>query len=194
MHCPHCEVYAEAAGPVVGRYIALACLNCKGAVIVGVESGRPLEKISSDDVLDYHPKKRITADPLLPPDIAQDYVEAQRDFSVAAWASCAVMVRRCVHGVLEHLGASPQDDLYDQIAKLVPTKLTEPLARLARRVAVLGRDGAHPYDRKSGTAFPKVAMADAQTALDFCDHLFSHVFILPAKIAESEKEHPSKLP
>jgi Domain of unknown function (DUF4145) len=68
-------------------------------------------------IADYYPKKSPVADPFVPKDIAEDYLEAQRCFMAGAWHGCAVMARRCMHSVAEHFKADGSD-LYKQIEDL----------------------------------------------------------------------------
>ncbi|HYV13498.1 MAG TPA: DUF4145 domain-containing protein [Pyrinomonadaceae bacterium] len=186
--CPHCGYYAPAEGPIVaGRYALVACHRCRQAVMITAEN---LSHTWSSDVgrpvIDYHPKKNPTVDPLVPEEIADDYLEAQRCFLVGAWRGCAVMARRCMHSVAERFKATGRD-LYEQIEDLRNRQIITPvLADQAQHVRVLGKHGAHPYDTR-GNELKELEIQDAQSALDFCDFIFDQVFIQPEKIAASKK-------
>lgn len=136
-------------------------------------------------ITDYYPKRVPTADPFVPKDIADDYLEAQRCFMAGAWHGCAVMARRCMHSVAEHFGASGKD-LYEQIKDLQAKQTITPvLAEQAQEVRVLGKHGAHPYDMK-GNELKDLGPDDAQAALEFCDFIFDQVFVQPEKIKASK--------
>lgn len=88
-------------------------------------------------IVDYYPKRKVMVDPLVPQEIARDYLEAQRCFSVPSWQACSVMARRCMHLVAEHFQASG-NDLYQQIEDLKKKSLITPvLADAAQRIRAL---------------------------------------------------------
>lgn len=137
------------------------------------------------EITDYYPKRAPTADPFVPKDIAEDYLEAQRCFTAGAWHGCAVMARRCMHSVAEHFKASGKD-LYQQIEDMKNRQIITPiLAEQAQHVRVLGKHGAHPYDTH-GNELKDLGLDDAQDALDFCGFIFDQVFIQPEKIKASK--------
>lgn len=136
-------------------------------------------------IADYYPKRTPTVDPFVPPDIAADYLEAQRCFMAGAWHGCAVMARRCMHSVAEHFKATGRD-LYEQIENMKTAQVITPiLAAQAQHVRVLGKHGAHPYDTR-GNELKDLGLEDAQDALEFCGFIFDQVFIQPEKIKASK--------
>jgi hypothetical protein len=187
--CPNgaCGIYCHATGPIItGAYAALVCSRC-GFVVLIETTEDFVEGKGSYTIKDSYPKKTATVDPSVPKEMAADYLEAYRCFSVAAWHGCAVMVRRCIHQVVEHFKAQPGGSLYSQIEDLKNRHLIFPvLAELAQQVRVLGNHGAHPYDTK-GNLLTELEMEDARSALDFCDAIFDQLFVTPAKIAASKQ-------
>src|SRR5688500_10246522 len=101
MLCPHCGYYSPAEGAAFGDYWILTCHKCKASVFIQVTAGAP-----NWQVVDYYPKNKPHVDALVPQEIGEDYLEAQRCFSVAAWQACCVMARRCMHEVVEHFTAA----------------------------------------------------------------------------------------
>lgn len=182
IHCPHCGYFSAAEGPRASPKCAtVICHKCSEAVMIQTENiDSPLSK-----VIDYYPKRVATVDPFVLKDIAEDYLEAQRCFSVAAWHGCAVMARRCMHSVAEHFKADG-DNLHKQIEDLKAKQIITPvLAEQAQHIRILGKHGAHPYDMK-GDQLKDLGMEDAQAALEFCDFIFDQVFVLPEKIKASK--------
>jgi len=187
MLCPHCGAFSPAKGPSLGvGYYAVRCYRCKESVMIYVGSDNKSAIITGEKIQDYYPKRKVIVDPLVPPEIAKDYLEAQRCFSVAAWQACSVMARRCMHLVVEKFLAQGKD-LYLQIEDLKNKQLITPvLADAAQRVRALGKHGAHPYDGK-GNAFNELELEDARLALEFCEFIFDQLFIQPSKIAASQQ-------
>ena len=179
--CPHCGYYSSAEGPVATSTTALVvCKRCGKTTMI-----EAVTVTSPSTINDYYPKRVPTADPFVPSDIAEDYLEAQRCFSVRAWHGCAVMARRCMHSVAEYFKASGKD-LYEQINDLQTKQVITPvLAEQAQHVRVLGKHGAHPYDTR-GNELKDLGLDDAQSALEFCGFIFDQVFVQPEKIKASK--------
>jgi hypothetical protein len=186
MLCPHCDCFSTAQGVQIGRiYYLFACLQCRESVYIYARGDPSRAPIDMPEIVDYYPKRKVTVDPVVPPEMACDFLEAQRCFSVAAWQACSVMARRCIHLVVEHFHAVGTD-LYKQIEDLKKKQLITPvLADAAQRVRALGKHGAHPYDAK-GNPFNELEMEDARSALEFCEFIFDQVFVQPAKIQISQ--------
>jgi hypothetical protein len=187
MNCPHCGTYTVARGPQLNlTTVALLCYRCTQAVLIMYKS--PISQGSEAhpaSIADYYPKRTLQVNPHVPEAIGEDYLEAQRCFLAGAWHGCAVMARRCMHSVAEHLKAVGRD-LYEQIDDLKNKRIITPiLAEQAQHVRVLGKHGAHPFDTK-GNQLKELGIDDAQAALDFCDFIFDQVFIQPARIRESK--------
>ena len=185
--CPHCGYFSTAEGPVLdGTYAIVGCLRCREAVMIQSERLNTAGTTNPSRVVtDYYPKKVPTADPFVPKDIAEDFLEAQRCFMAGAWHGCAVMARRCMHSVAEHFKATGRD-LYEQIEDLKNKQVITPtLSEQAQQVRVLGKHGAHPYDMK-GNELKDLNIDDAQSALEFCDFIFDQVFVQPEKIKASK--------
>lgn len=179
--CPHCGYYSEAVGPIANVKCALVvCHRCGEAVML-----ETVNMQNASAVTDYYPKRTATVDAFVPKDIAEDFLEAQRCFSVGAWHGCVVMARRCMHSVAEHFSADGRD-LFEQIENLKKAQIITPvLSEQAQHVRVLGKHGAHPYDTK-GNELKDLGMDDAQSALEFCGFIFDQVFVQPEKIKASK--------
>jgi len=181
MLCPHCGYFSPAEGAKLSeKYYGITCHRCKESVMIHTGDEK--------QIVDYYPKRKVTVDnALVPEEIAKDFLEAHKCFSVAAWQACSVMARRCIHLVAEIFSAEGKD-LYQQIEDLKNKQLITPvLAEAAQRVRALGKHGAHPYDGK-GNAFNDLEMEDARLGLEFCEFIFDQLFIQPAKIAASKQK------
>lgn len=186
MVCPECGSFTPATGPPLNRStVGVLCYRCNLAVIIMYDKPITGTVTSATAIADYYPKRRVTVDPHVPNEIADDYLEAQRCFLVGAWHGCSVMARRCMHSVAEHFKAVGQD-LYQQIEDLKGKQVITPvLAEQAQHVRVLGKHGAHPFDMK-GNQLKDLGMEDAQAALEFCEFIFDQVFVQPKKIEASK--------
>src|SRR5215472_10771321 len=108
MLCPYCEYYAPANGPeLAGGTLAVICYRCHGVVMIRFDTTVTAARgqYISDRIVDYYPKRKVTVDPQVPKDIAEDYLEAQRCFIAGCWHASAVMGRRCMHMIAEHFNA-----------------------------------------------------------------------------------------
>lgn len=185
--CPHCGYYSPAKGIKLGRgYFVVSCYRCKESIMIQINPTIQAKDIPPEHIIDYYPKRKVTVDPFVPQEMANDFLEAQRCFTVAAWQACSVMARRVIHLVVEHFQAQGKD-LYQQIEDLRKRQIITPvLADAAQRVRALGKHGAHPYDTK-GNPFNDLQMEDARSALEFCEFIFDQVFIQPEKIKVSQQ-------
>jgi hypothetical protein len=187
MICPHCGTFAPAKGPKLNpTTVVLLCYRCKKAVMLLYKTiASPPTSTPATEIVDYYPKRSVQVSPHVPKNIGEDYLEAQRCFLAGAWHGCAVMARRCMHSVAEHLNAVGKD-LFQQIDDLKARQIITPvLAEQAQHVRVLGKHGAHPFDIK-GNQLKELGVDDAQAALDFCEFIFDQVFIQPEKIKASK--------
>lgn len=71
-------------------------------------------------------------------------------------------------------------DLFTQIDDLAAKqKITEPLKKMAHRIRLLGKKGAHgDFSDIDDTITPQ----DAEDAIKFMRHYFEHVYVLPARL------------
>jgi hypothetical protein len=190
--CPHCGYFSFAEGPQVGtNSVAVKCHRCSKPIMIQY-TGNALASATSDRIADYYPKRTVAVDKFVPSEIATDYLEAQRCFSVGAWQACAVMARRCMHHIMSRESAEGKD-LYQQINNLREKRVITPtLAEAAQRIRVIGNHGAHPYDFK-GDTLEQLGMEDARDALEFCEWVFDQIYIQPSKIqASKNRPKPEK--
>ena len=190
--CPRCGTFSDALGIEAPsqRQMAYVCRKCRGMTLVEVPDGTQLEAVT-----DYYPKMRPTVDASVPTPLAEDYLEAQRCFSVGARRACAVMARRFVHSVMQDKGAVGSD-LYQQIKDLEGKRVLTPnLAEASQHIRIFGKYGAHPFELCL-TALAETTMEDAQAALGFCEMLIEYVYVLEARIQASRAaaERPGSTP
>lgn len=118
----------------------------------------------------------------VPSEIVSDYREAIRCLQAQAYKGTAVLARRAVEAICDHLlellAEAPrkvrEGVLWDKIDHLrSQNELTNKLASLAHKVRVFGKYGAHPTD----DGLDEVTKKDAERALIFLEQLLQHVFI-----------------
>lgn len=184
MTCPHCDCFSVAKGVYVGAQyetFLVECLQCHKCTALFVNNPNNQPLIQPDMITDYYPKTKVTVDPFVPAEIAKDYLEAKRCFSVGAWQACCVMARRCIHHIVEKFHAEGAD-LPKQIEDLKTKDLASSLlVKTAHKIRVLGKHGAHPFDFK-GESLAELTMEDAAAAVEFCDFIFNELFIHPGKL------------
>ena len=126
---------------------------------------------------------RGPAPPEVPPEFAEDYVEACLTFADSPKASAALS-RRCLQHILqEKLGAQGRD-LYHEIRWAIenanlPSSIVD-LLDVPRKV---GNKAAHPALTDAGVIVD-VEPWEAEWCLEIVEALFDHVFVLPAKNRE----------
>ena len=179
--CPRCGTFSEARGIAAPGLpqIAYVCRRCHGITLIETK-----DMEHHTDITEYYPKARLAVDASVPQALAEDYVEAQRCFSVGAWRGCAVMARRFVQSVMHDKGATGRD-VWAEIKDLEEKRLLAPsLAEASQHVRVLGKYGAHPFE-VSKTGLEEMGMADAQAALDFCEMLIQYLYVLESRLNAS---------
>src|SRR6266568_7454481 len=74
--CPYCGFFTTARGPVLSENFAIVgCHRCGGGTMI---HGKYIYAGGvGAEVTDFFPKRLPTADPFVPKDIAEDYLEAQ---------------------------------------------------------------------------------------------------------------------
>lgn len=121
----------------------------------------------------------------VPVEIANDYIEAVRCFSVEAYNATAVMCRRAVETAAILLGADLDLNLYQKIIYLKDRGLHNSLVQLATQIRLLGNVPAAHRDRQQ--FLRNVSREECQTLLDFLEEFLQSLYIRPAKIRELQK-------
>jgi hypothetical protein len=207
--CPHCShpssfikvttMHCEPLGTGAYKFAAVtqcqACLKYVLAIVFKpansnsycYESHFPLGK--PDD----------SVDEAIPKEIREAFQEALRCRWVSAYQAAVLTCRRalqvsCDRELLEPRQAAQEQkppteqakkqnirkDLYTQIDELAAKqKITETLRKMAHRIRLLGKAGAHgDYSDIDAT----IGVEDADDAITFMRHYLDHVYVLPAKL------------
>lgn len=126
----------------------------------------------------------------VPPDVAQDYVEACNVLSISPKASAALS-RRCLQNIL-HFHGYRDRDLAREIdlllnetdpRKSLPYKLRETVDAIRN----FGNFSAHPIDDKTTLQIIDVEDHEAEWCLEMIEELFDHFYVGPAA-AKAKKD------
>ena len=118
--------------------------------------------------------------PVVPPEIADDYIEACNVLPISAKASAALS-RRCLQNMLHAHGYKAKDNL----AKEIDLLLNEPALPHKLRVTVdairnFGNFSAHPINDVTTLQVIDVAPHEAEWCLETIEELFDHFYVGPA--------------
>jgi hypothetical protein len=118
----------------------------------------------------------------IPAEIGRDFQEAIRCQWIKAFKATVLMCRRSLQVSCDKEGAEGKD-LYSQIDDLArKQRITETLKKMAHRIRLLGKRGAHgDYSDIDDT----IKDGDAEDAITFMRHYLDHVYVLPAKLDRS---------
>jgi hypothetical protein len=124
-----------------------------------------------------------SVDELVPCEIASDFSEAIRCKWMRAYRATVLMCRRSLQ-VSCDLEKAQGKDLFKQIDDLASKgRITATLQKMAHRIRLLGKLGAHgDYLDIDET----ITQKDAADAVTFMKHYLEHVYILPGKLDEGD--------
>jgi len=119
--------------------------------------------------------------PHVPEEIAHDLKQGLRCRWVKAFGATVLMCRRALQ-VSCDMERAEGNDLFRQIDDLASKqRITDPLRKLAHRIRLLGKQGAHgDYSDIDATITEK----DADDAILFMGHYVEHVYVLPKQLEE----------
>lgn len=197
--CPYCHAVSafdcvfSSKGVYENYYYPVSvwgCHNCDRAIFVRNERTEH-EHVSSQslNIESILPASEHTVDKRVPVGIADDFIEATRDYNIASYKSSAVMARRTVQKMCVNLGATVGEKLHKQIEELkTNNKLHPDLADLATEIRFLGNDGAHPED----DGLDDITQEDAKEILSFAEELLDDLYVRPQKVAAMRKKRETK--
>lgn len=166
------------------RWIAaLQCVSCN-KFILGIVGFVPKgDGTATLKCLEHYPvgKPDDSVSTDVPDGIREDFREALRCRWVDAFKATVLLCRRALQVSCDREQAKG-NDLYTQIDDLASNQhITEPLRKMAHRIRLLGKKGAHgDYSDIDDTTTAK----DADDAVTFMHHYLEHVYILPARLAD----------
>ena len=131
-----------------------------------------------------------TAQPEVPKEIREDFLEAAAVFPISEKASAALS-RRCLQNLLTDRGYKKRD-LNDQIEyalKDLPTRIGENLDAIRN----IGNFAAHPMKHKSTGLLVDVEPEEASWNLDVLEELFEYYYVQPKRAEAKRKKLEAKL-
>lgn len=197
--CPHCHAVCAFScifshrgnfNGVLYPISVWACHNCDRAIFVTQqESVYEHEVTLSLIIKEVFPTKERTVDAHVPEGIANDFIEASKDYNIGSYKSAAVMARRTIQKMCLNLGASKNKKLHEQIDELKTMgKLHTDLADIATEIRFLGNDGAHPED----DGLDEINAEDVEEILNFTAELLDDLYVRPQKVSAMKKRREEK--
>ena len=119
-NCPHCNTTCSFSGKGVGDCVTLYCRGCHKGVFFQLkdrdfpDNDQDTARVDASVVVDYYPRLVVIADKAIPEDIADDFEEANKCFSVEAKKATVTMCRRVLQSTCICKGADPKKDLFRQ--------------------------------------------------------------------------------
>jgi hypothetical protein len=199
LRCPHClvtihviwntaHVLDDASGSWTVRSTTCPAPGCGRATIRLIQS---FDLVLGNIALPTPPRvdrmvwpKSIARAPLppqVPPEVAEDYVEACNVLTESLKASAALS-RRCLQTLLVKTARVKKKDLFDQIQEVLDAKtLPGPLAEDLHAVRLIGNFGAHPIKSKSTGQIVPVETGEPEWNLDVLEALFDFYYVEPER-------------
>lgn len=194
--CPHCKRQCSFM-PVDGAHVELAegkltsrgvcamqCQGCRNFILGFVlYDGKTVASMRYEK---HYPlgKPNDEVGPDIPVEVASGFQEAIRCQWVNCFVATVLMCRRSLQISCDREQAKG-DDLCRQVDSLAKSgTITEPLRKMAHRIRLFGKQGAHgDYSDIDST----ITEEDAVDAIAFMRHYLEHVYVLPAKLRPYSK-------
>jgi hypothetical protein len=195
--CPHChskavfqrvtEVYSEPSEDTdFHKYpsrhcAAMQCPGCRNYILA------VLKRNPDSNYFNYEahyplgkPNDNLSTD--IPVPVRPEFQEAIRCRWIHSLKATVLMCRRSLQVSCDREGARG-NDLFTQIDDLASRqRITETLRKMAHRIRLLGKRGAHgDFSDIDDT----ITETDADDAITFMSHYLEHVYVLPAKLDRS---------
>jgi len=186
--CPHCDVKIpnlttrwsmvtnNHAGKNRRLWHTYLCGWC-GGIVTAV--GNPDTAIVSDI---YPEKASETFEfEFLKGDLAEDFKEALKCYSIDCYNAFAAMCRRTVQSMSTELGADGKDRVTKQLKELKEiVDVDEETFKILDQIIIAGHDGAHPH-------LPKLSPERASILLELMKDVIYQLFIRKQKIEIAAK-------
>jgi hypothetical protein len=210
--CPHCRVAFHDDATFVyldkdesGHWAVLRsrCANCEQLVVYLVssenviqnQSGRVVKFVDFKTGVLVRPKgtNRGPVPAEVPPELADDYVEACLVLADSPKASAALS-RRCLQHLLRGAGGVKKGHLADEIQEVLDSRtLPSHLADSIDAIRNTGNFSAHPLKSTATNQILPVEPHEAEWNLDVLEALFDFYFVQPAVIAKKRAALNAKL-
>jgi len=197
--CPHCHALCafncaySARGYFSGYWYPVSvwfCQSCVRALFIqGQRTSIEHDANSQFHIESKFPTIEPSAHKHIPTGIADDFIEATKDYNNGAFKSSAVMARRTIQKICLNLGAKKGAKLVDQISSLKEeSKLHPDLAEIATEIRFLGNNGAHPEE----DGLDEINNEDAKEIIDFTAELLDDLYVRPKKVAAMREKRMQK--
>ncbi len=186
--CPHCgvkkpnlskqwkTVVANHSGQNRRLWYAYLCSWCGGIVTV---SGNPENR----NTIEIYPGKvgETFEFEYLKGDLADDFKEALKCYSIDCFNAFAAMCRRTVQSMSTELGADGKDKVTKQLKELKEIiSIDSATFEILEQIVIAGHDGAHPH-------LPKLSPERASVLLELMKDVLYQLFIRKQKIEIAAK-------
>jgi hypothetical protein len=182
--CPHCDTKCSFSGMGIGDSVVLYCQGCRKGVYFrfegyNFEGGDDLVHVDAQRVADYYPRKVLTIDKTIPPEIGDDFNEANNCLGVGAKKATVAMCRRALQNACVSKGADQDAELWKQIDELESKRIINPsMKEVAHAIRVIGNWGAHPQV----DPLRNVTLDDASEIANFTSEFLDEVFVRPDRL------------
>lgn len=204
--CPHCDTRAhlklefseshDLRNRDVVYYAVFRCVPCKKLTLKTFRFNQnPYDQnpnLSAGVWEDKYPNETIASvsrfDGIVPGDALADFKEGAICLQNKCNKASVAMFRRSLQSALLERGATPKEDLVDQI-KNAPF-LTQNIKDWAHNIRIFGNWGAHPQDDNLKDIDPKIA-AETQS---FLEEFFNYVYVMPSRVASARTKNAPPQP
>jgi hypothetical protein len=138
---------------------------------------------------EVYPYYSPSPDSSLPREIADDYIEVVKCYSVGSYNASVTMSRRAIETAAILKGANAKDDLRDKIKWMSSVGVEQSLIDLSTEIRLLGNTGAH-VDKFD--LLRNVTKEDCEVTIKFLEQFLEAVYIRPARISELRKKRSKK--
>ena len=173
--CPWCGVLTPPRPEWdATEWKTIRCLECSNVTLLHFKQGH-----AEPDLYPSSPK--ASADHRIPSPIRDDFIEAQKDFSIGSHKSAVVMCRRALQAAAVEKGATKGKKLWEQIDELANQHVIIPeMAKMAHQIRLEGNIGAHPDE----DGLEDIAKDDATEVIDFTEAFLAAIYVIPRKVEE----------
>lgn len=210
MKCPHCTTEIHNASQVhdVGgdqeNYWMLGQQHCPacGKIILELIAKQAIKNtngfpLKGKETVRYFAVPRVTTRPRppieVPPEFAQDYIEAALVLIDSPKASAALS-RRCLQHILREKAGIKRPDLAKEIDEVIASgKLPSHLAEAIDAIRNIGNFAAHPIKSTASGEILPVEPGEAEWNLDVLDGLFDFYFVQPEILKKKRAALNAKL-
>lgn len=201
--CPHCDTRAhlkllfsesyKARNRDLVYYATFRCVPCSGLTLKTFRFHQNEYDTSENfSVIGWEDKfpgeEMIYAskfEEVVPPEVLLDFKEGIICLANKCPRAAVSMFRRSLQTALIERGATPGEDLIDQIKNAV--YLTQNIKDWAHNIRIFGNWGAHPQDDNLKDVDNKLS-GETQS---FLEEFFNYVYVMPSRVANARQKNAS---